>query len=143
MSTIRGGQAGVTEMHRGASTKGPVSRKVKEKEGQRTTARASSTASTAATARAKTVAARIHTSMGSWRMGSIKPSSSKLVHTVFTTEQRKVISPSRMAVNSRHTARPSRSSTPAIPASIQRVGRAHSTVSRMVSSTQPPRKTDI
>ena len=140
MSTIRGSQAGVTEMHRGASTKGAVSRKVAEKEGNRITARASRTTRTAATARARMVAALIQTEGASWRMGSIKPSSSRLVHTVFTTEQRKVISPSRMAVNICHTTRPSIQSTAAILTSIQRVGSAHRTVSRTDRSTQPVRK---
>ena len=75
-------------MHRGASTKGPVSKNAAGREGRRTTARASGVPSAPEATRVSRVAQRTHTASGSWAIGRMKPSSSRLVHTVLTTAQR-------------------------------------------------------
>ncbi len=134
----RGNQAGVTEMQMGARGKGRVTQKVNQKERARWMARPSSRLRGSMTISTRKVAHAAQVLGDSWAMGSMKPSSWRLVQKVFTTEHRREISPRARYSHSFHSPRPHS------PASTAR-GRVHhrrgrDQVSRLtaVYTPQPP-----
>ena len=115
---MRGSQPGVTEMHRGASTRGTEHQKANQKERRRTMPRPSRAPRGTVTSSTSRVAAAVQVSAGSSAAGWIMPSSPRLRQKVLTTEQRTDTSPRARPSHIRHRA------APHSPAHTAR-GRAH------------------
>ena len=134
---IRGSQPGVTEMHRGCSTKGKELTKTSQKERRRTTPSPSRAPSGTRARRTSRVAQLVQRASGRERAGSRVKPSSRLAETVLATSTRRASAPRARGCHSRRTARTQAAASRARGRAHQRRGRDQRPRKASAAAAQP------